>query len=198
MSIHFLPQRRLLCPRHLFSMDHKKAKLDNVGSTTDVDHTIDGALPPTATTTNATKIVALKPDHAISDREIVVALRPFVLGIQNYDDKDRTALCTNLVKLHFLQCSFDDATTGEILVALRLIYVDAIQREASSLTSQDDLEMQSACIAAVEMRNAFLYSELKDVVGSSSRMKVYGGLVPDVLVDDDAAAFLTIRTAAFL
>ena len=152
------------------SLEHKKAKLDPAAAAADADEMEVDSSEATATLTLAMEI---------SDRDRLKRLRPIVLEVEVHNDS--ASLCSFLDELDFLQ--LHPLITSEpkdvILEKLTQIYLETRKREAASIPTQGvDIE-QRHCEAAIEIRNAILYSSLENI-NEESGMKVFQGLVPDV------------------
>jgi hypothetical protein len=152
------------------SSEHKKARHDL--DTMDVDSS-------EATETS----ISLTSTTEISDRDILMGLRPIVLQLEVHNDS--ASLCTRLETLNFLQLysSINLKPKEVILKELSQIYLAARSREAENCDTHGDVAIRIR-EAAIEIRNAILHSKLERINEESEEleMKVYQGLVPDVQV----------------
>eukprot|EP00978_Attheya_sp_CCMP212_P026619 scaffold87990_cov31-Attheya_sp.AAC.1 len=133
------------------SSEHKKARHDL--DTTDVDSSEATETSISLSSTSTTEI---------SDRDILMGLRPIVLQLEVHHDS--ASLCSWLETLNFLQLhsSIKSEPKEEILEKLSQIYLAARSREAKNCDTYGDVAIQ-ICEAAIEIRNAILYSKLERI-----------------------------------
>lgn len=150
------------------SSEHKKARHDLDRMDVDYSEATETSIFLTSTT-------------EISDRDILMGLRPIVLQLEVHNDS--AWLCTRLQTLNFLQLnsSINLKPKEVILKETSQIYLAARSREAENRDTYGDVVIKIR-EAAIEIRNAILHSELERINEESeeSEMKVYQGLVPDV------------------
>jgi hypothetical protein len=146
----------------------------------DVDDSSLIAATETETSSIQISLTSSTTEDIISDRDILMGLRPIVLLQQLKVHGDSALLCTSLKTLDFLQLpSLIHSKPKEVILKeLRQIYRAARSREAEKCATDGDVAMNIR-EAAIEIRNAILHAELK-CIHQESEMKVYQGLVPDL------------------
>jgi hypothetical protein len=150
------------------SATHKKARHDP--DTMDIDSS-EAAIETSISLISTMEI-------PVSDRDIVMGLRPVVLQIEVHNDS--ASLCSWLKTLDFLQLDssiIELETKDEILEKLGQIYVAARGREAEKIETHGAAVKLQICETAIEIRNAILHTSLEDL---GTEMKLFQGLVPDV------------------
>ena len=118
--------------------------------------------------------LTLKLTEDVSAGDAVKKLRPYVLRVK---DVNAEVLQDCLNGMGFLDVKSVSRNKENILKEMGRIYAEAREQEGKSLETNKDGIVLSYCEAAIEIRNAILYSELKDI---GDGMEVYEGLVPDL------------------
>lgn len=148
----------------------KKAKIDSTDE--------GGAMDMEATTSQTMTTCIRRKASDMSNRDIVLSLRPIVLGLQ--DNNDYKTLCDSLGKMDFLQVESISRDENEIMKEVFDIYRQTRALEAASVPTDADEVPLKYKVAAIEIRNAILFSELEEI---GEGMKVYRGFVPNMQVE---------------
>ena len=126
-----------------------------------------------------TSISLISPEaRQTSNRDALLRLRPIVLGLQDnsYDD-----LCRSLIGMRdFLQVTSLSRDKGEISNVLANVYIELRKLEAARVLTEGDVPVDEKYRnAAIEIRNAILFSNLQEIPGGNG-VKVYPGFVPNL------------------
>ena len=127
-----------------------------------------------ATMTTTTSI-QIKAESTTSHRDMVLSLRPIVFGLQ--EKTDFKTLRDSLEKLEFLHIESISQDENEIMNAVFRIYREARSRDAETIPVHNENINSKYREAALEMRNAILFSELE---GIGEGVEVYRGYVPSL------------------